>query len=230
MKIKYFLLYLLLPIIFIGIILESSYFFLKSDYFKVEWVGIKGKDNLVKSDISNKMKALKGKIIWSVDCEKLEREILKDIRIKSVNIKKEYPDIIDIELELREAYVYINRNDKIYLADKEGLLYGYRSESEKFDMVSISLDSDSEIKKIYEIMDLMGSEFLMMVSEIFYYKNETEAYYKLILKSGIYIKTDEDVSKEKYSIGYKAYLKLFNLGEIREYIDLRFNEDIYTVK
>ena len=54
MKKKYFLLYILLPSLLIVSLLEFSYFFLKSDYFELEWIGINGKDSLVREDVSNK--------------------------------------------------------------------------------------------------------------------------------------------------------------------------------
>lgn len=230
MKVKYFFLYLCLPMLFIILAFELINSFIASDYFTVEWLGIDGKDSLVREDISNKLESLKGKNIFKIDSLKIENEIKKDIRIDSIKIKKEYPDIVNIEIQEREAYIYVNIKDRIYLADKNGKIYAYRNECEYKDMLLVDLREEESLNEIYQIIDSMGNDFLSRVSEIFLFENDMESYYKIILKSGIYVKTNVDVRREKYDIGYMAYLKLMDLGDIKEYIDLRFNDDIYTVK
>lgn len=195
--------------------------FSKNDMFKIQKIKIAGDYVNLKSDIIDPVINLKGKNIWYIDEKEIEEKLKKDVRINSVNIKKEYPDSVIVEIKEREPYIYCVLNGKIYLADKNGVVYGYRQENMKSTFPVIYMDSPAQKQELFEAaLKSCSSIFKDYISSIYIDKGMIN----IVLKDGVLLMSDKNVPAEKYNTGAKLYLKLKEDGSKISYIDIRFKD------
>lgn len=218
--------FLILLIVIITLILGVRYLkkFVYSNNFIISNVQIKGDVFLTKECIENKIKDLKGKNYWFIDTKLIEDKLEDDIRIKDISIDKIIPDTVEIIIEERKPYVFIQTDEKLYVCDEFGKIYAYRQEYEKIDLPILQLSSLDNKKDLLSILDKVEKDMFNEISELY----EANKIFYIILNDGVEIKTNKEVIKEKYSIGFKLYKKFKEKNEIIEYIDLRFED--YIVK
>lgn len=198
--------------------------FLDKDWFTIKEVNIQGKNSLVDEDIISKLMLLKEKKVWFVNVNKIEQELKKDIRIKDCKIRLQIPDKAFVYIEEKVPYTNILYNNKIYIADKEGIIFAKRLEFKNQDMLILNIEDEEDIEMLYLEIIKLSDEFRADLSEVYGSKEKIN----MIMKDGIVIKSKEDTEQEKYNVAYKLYLKLKEQKNEIEYIDLRFQD--YIVK
>jgi cell division protein FtsQ len=212
----------ILKIIFLVILCWYTYIsyieFKKKPLFDITKVTIKTKDEKLLKNLIDSLSEYRGKNILEIDENKLSNEIKKDIRINKVIIKKQIPDILSIELEVKKPAVYVEYEGKVYIADKSGIIYGYMNETKRYNMPLFRIDKERDIKEFIEIMEEIN--FRDEISQIYRIKNGLV----VIMNSGLKIITDSNVEPKRY----KVIKKLIHKEEGIEYIDLRFKD--YIIK
>lgn len=208
--------------------LEQLKFFMEKDYFKIMYIESTGDYTLTKRDIIDKVLMLRGTNIWFLNSEKLEAFLKKDVRLKNIQIEKNFPDTIKIKVEEREPEVYVVLNKSIYIADAEGVIYAYREEVPPRSLIVVDVNSEKEIKGVLDIISRTEGNFKKSISEVY----RDEECLKFILQDGTIVKSSDEVTTKKYDIGYRLYTKVKEERESQQgkilYIDLRFDD--YIVK
>lgn len=112
----------LIVIFFAGAVWGINFFY-NSNYFKITDINIEGSEHYDVRHIGNFLEDLKGSNIFEIDKKKIEDSIIDNmVWIKSVELKKIFPDSINIFLEERKPFLIINYKNKYYLLDKEAVI------------------------------------------------------------------------------------------------------------
>lgn len=209
---------LLLLIFFIVL----SKYFVKTDYFDIKEIQINGGSKLLKVDIMNKLETLKEKNIVYINTKEIEKTLEKDARIKKISIRKIYPSKLIIDLESKDAYVYVKKGDELFLADKDLNIFGYIFEIEPKNIPIVIYNTEEEKKDLKNIVSkIENKELYDIISEI----KKKGKDYEILLIDGIIIKTDPTVSSKKYDEAYIVYEKAKVQRSI-SVMDIRFVKDI----
>lgn len=206
---------------------EKMFNFLNDDLFKIANINIDGDYFMSEFDIVNNLENLKSQNIWYVDVKKIEKIIEKDIRIKTIKIKKILPDTIDVKIEERKPCVYILLEGRIYIANEKGVIFGYRNESIKKEIPLLSIKNEKEIEYLINVIDLIKNLKLKnLISEIYIDKHDII----LLLRDGVKFRTNLEVKEKKYDVAYRLYVDLKKKNEKINYIDLSSESDVFVVK
>lgn len=189
--------------------------------FEIKEVKLKGEYKLIEKDIVEKLYNLKGINIYLIDIKFLKSEILRDVRVESVNIVKKYPSTIEITLveNKEKAMVYIN--DEYFFINKNLIPFSKYDEINNENLPIITLDTENSEKFKILIENISNTEIYKNISEIYFKDNVFE----MIMLDGTKIYTLENVKSKKYDLAYKIYLEE-KINNNLEYIDLRFKDII----
>ena len=194
--------------------------FIRTDYFKIKKIEITGNNVSLKLDIIDKINNLKEQNIAFINFSEIEKMLKNDIRIEKVEIKKNYPSKIFVNIEERKPYVYVKKGNQIFLADKELNLFGLMSETLGENIPIVTYNDDNTQKDLKIILSKIESKELYdVISEIKKVDNE----YRLVLLNGIIVVTDTCVDTERYNEVMKLYEKIKN-RQIINNIDIRFKD------
>lgn len=121
-KFLLFLRILFIIIFFVGLVWFFNFFY-NSQYFKIKTIDIKGNERYKESEIREKAEVAAGMNIFEIDKKYIEDKLLNElIWLKSVKLKKIFPDSISIEVFEREPFIRIVYSGKYYIIDKEGIV------------------------------------------------------------------------------------------------------------
>ncbi len=212
---------------FIIFALGKLFLFLDSDLFKITKIEIKGEYFISNPGLVDVINNLRGENIWYINTKKIGEYAGEDIRVKSLRIKKILPDTIVLEIEERTPYSYVLLNNRIYVCDEEGIIFSYRTETIKKDMIILNISHEEEIKNLLKVVSkIVNLRLSRQVSEI-YYKGKT---INLTLKDGVEFRTDIGIEEQKYKTAYNLYSKLKREGSELRYIDLSSENNQLIVK
>lgn len=130
------------------------FFFLNSEIFKVKKVSVSKTSYASLARIKKVEKLLMGKNIFRAPVTTAEKTLLKDIWIKSVEVKRIYPDRIDITIVERKPLAQVSKDGFFYLISIDGMVLEKRPESS--DLIEIA---DLPLKKIKVGSFLKSNEF-----------------------------------------------------------------------
>lgn len=199
--------------------------FKKKSLFDIKKIDIQVENKKLLEGLLVSLEDIKNHNIWELDKKKLKKDLLKDVRIKDVEIKKQIPNILSIKIKEKVPYVYIKYNNIIYIADKNGIIYGYMNETKKNNMPLLQIKQKSDIQELLEIMGKI--RFIDEISQIYIIPNGVV----VRTNSGLKIITNKNVKEEKYLIAKKLYNQLESEEKFEkniDYIDIRFKD--YVVK
>lgn len=112
----------LIVVFFAGAVWGINYFY-NSNYFKISEINIEGNIHYDDGYIGDLLESLKGSNIFEIDKKEVEDSITDNmVWIKSVELKKIFPDRINIFLEERKPYLIINHKNNYYLLDREAVV------------------------------------------------------------------------------------------------------------
>ena len=113
---------LILVIIFMGLIWGFNYFY-NSSYFKISSIIFKNNNYYTLNILEKETDINLGTNIFEVDKKTVEEKLIKNlIWLKSVNLKKVFPDRIVIEVAERKPFIRIMAGGNFYLIDEEGIV------------------------------------------------------------------------------------------------------------
>ncbi len=233
----------------LGIIVAAILCFVSFKFF----IFIKGMDNFKVENIScltedypalvNKIKSIKGRNIFSLDLDYLERRLINSFPgIYQVRLLREFPDEVIIDYKKRIPLAKLYYGNKYYFIDKEAVVLPYR---ENFSQGNLSIIRGIKIKpdKLKTGRAISGKNFrlaLYLVSEL----NSVNEFFDFIPLT-IDISNNNNIvfylDKVEIRIGLEnqkerlGILRILlrqpdiDLGNIK-YIDLRFKEPIVGKK
>lgn len=200
--------------------------FLKTEIFAIEEIDLEGDVDIMSKELEKMVNLLEGEYIWDVDTLKLEEILEDDIRVKKAQVKKEIPNKLKIEIQSKTPKYYVLYKKKMYSLDEERKIFSYLEEFSRRDYPILSVKTLEEIEELLIILErIKGKQFLDQVSQLYI---EDKNCIKIILLDGTTVKTQTNVSEEKYNLLARLYSRLKSDGESLEYIDIRFGD--YIVK
>jgi cell division protein FtsQ len=111
-----------LVIIFAGLIWGFNYFY-NSSYFKISSIMFKNNNHYADSILKKETDIAPGTNIFEIDKKAVEEKLLKNLTwLKSVVLKKVFPNSIIIEVVERKPFIVILAGGEYYLMDKEGIV------------------------------------------------------------------------------------------------------------
>jgi len=229
-----------LVIIFGGLIWGFNYFY-NSSYFKISSIIFKNNDYYTEDILKKETDIALNTNIFEIDKKAIEEKLLKNLTwLKSINLKKVFPNSIIIEVVEREPFVRILAGGHYYLVDEEGIVL-LKLENKDLDnykdliLVRNALKYSPEIgekvaKKnilscgeIYETLDLEVKEEIKEAA----IDNNFSADILFLTKKGksIIFGNDDDVV-EKNSILKKVLKQLSESNNYYSVIDIRNIDNI----
>lgn len=206
-----------------GLITTNKNFFLRDDY-KIKSVEITGVNEDISKDFFFFKDKFIGKSLSNINLKEIKELIKKDIRIDEVNVSVVDSNKLNINIKKRKPKYYLQYNNKIFLIDKNNVIYGEIGD-EKISSLPFVL-----VKNNFEILPLLG--IIKNIENIL--KGNISQIYKVdehcvdvVLINGSTLKTNHTVPLEKYRIGKNLCFGLSKEKKI-DYIDLRFED--YIVK
>lgn len=160
--------------------------------------------------------------------QELKDDLLKDVWIKNVSIKKKFPDILKIQI--KEYYpfaILINKKNEINLIDEYGdVIKIHENEIKNFNNLLIII-GEPEKKEIYNLFNLLSiyTKITNNISKIILVNNRR---WDLILKNGIKIQFPEN--NENMLNVWQNVEKLLDINGVEinlKNIDLRIENKIY---
>lgn len=190
----------------------------QSKFFYVTQIEVEGKNEILQKDIISKLSEFNNKSIVYINTNLLEEEISKDARVKTVIIKKRYPNKLIVELNEREPVAYISKNNELYVVDSDLNIFSNYNEmvNKALPLVYYDEKSEKDITNILKV--LIKSNLYSLSSEI--YKEDNK--YVIILNDGVKVYINNLVDTKKLNQGYIVYNKEKELNNTMDYIDLRF--------
>lgn len=158
----------------------------------------------------------------------LKDDLLKDVWIKNVSIKKKFPDILKIQI--KEYYpfaILINKKNEINLIDEYGdVIKINENEIKNFNNLLIII-GEPEKKEIYNLFNLLSiyTKITTNISKIILVNNRR---WDIILKNGIKIQFPEN--NENMLNIWQNVEKLLDINGVEinlKNIDLRIENKIY---
>ena len=208
-------------------VIKTDRFFLKKPVFEIKNIKIEGASEKLERSFEPLKEQIISKNINDINLGDIKKKISEDVRVRvqKVSVKRNSLNGILISVEEREPKYYLQYKKNIYLLDKEGKIYGYLNDLKKRDFPFIVADSEEEIEAILGVLDKAeATDFKDIISQIY---TENKKIIKIVLSDGAVIKTDKNVTKEKYDTGSYLFFDLSSRKKI-DYMDLRYED--YIVK
>ena len=203
-------------------LIKGLFIFFSKDFFKIVNVKVEGENELIKSDITEKILQIKNnKNLVYINTKKLEKYLNGDVRIKSVKIKKVYPSELLVKIEGNKPYAYLREKGKLYIINNDGVIFANIEEITDKNLPIINADNKDDLEDILQVLSNIENEsFFSNISEIKKVKSD----YEILLMDRTLFKTSIVVNNEKYDTSFKLYKGLINDNKKVEYVDLRFKD------
>ena len=209
-------------LVIMAILIKGLFVFFSKDFFKVVNVKVEGENELIKSDITEKILYIKNKenLIY-LNTKKMEKYLEEDVRIKNIEIKKVYPSELIVKIEENKPYSYLRQGNNFYIINDEGKIFAYIDEVSNKNLPIIDAADKDDLEDILQVLSNIKNEnFFSNISEIKKVKSD----YEILLNDGTLIKTSIVVNHTKYENCFKLYQSLISENKKVEYIDLRFKD------
>ncbi len=225
---------LLIIIVLVGLIfylIRTGYLFLISwDKLNVQELEIYVSDAKLKRDLERELEKIVGRNILLINSHELKQVLIKNKRIREVQIKKVLPSTMIINVELRQPFAILKDQRGLYLIDEEGFKIRDIKEVSALSMPVIILRQKEQKEKIEMILSCLKE---IDINSIFNKISSLEfiSFNKLSLR----LKNDPTqiiLSPKNFSSRLKFYFTILpklkqTFGNL-EYIDLRFKDRIYV--
>lgn len=195
--------------------------------FEIKNVTIERASPKLEKSIANLKNTIIGKNVNELDLDELRDRLLEDVRVEKATVERKNINEISIKVVERQPSYYFQYNKRVYLLDKDGKVYGYIDDVPLKDFPFIVAKSEDDIKTMIGVLDKIEETDLGDIISQIYIKDKKLI--EIVLYDSTIIKTDEDVTKDKYRIGSYLYFDLSNKKKI-EYIDFRYRDYIIKYK
>jgi len=224
-KNKFFWIGLLLFIILSGLF----YLFIFSSVFQVKKITVLGTEKTSAEEIRI-IVSNNAKNIFLADLEEIDRMLCQKYRqIGNVDIKRDLPDVLLVQIEERKPVAVISKYEGYFFIDKEAVIFEEIPEK-PLEMLIIKSEEDliqkEQLDQVLKVNSVLRNDLKIPIKEILI-KSEKRIDVKTMEEWNIYFnpKKDLDWQLEEFGILLKEKISLENRENL-EYVDLRF-EKIY---
>jgi len=224
-KNKFFWLGLLFFIILSGL----TYLFIFSSVFQIKEITVLGTEKTsaeeIRIIISNNAKN-----IFLADLEEIDRMLLeKYVQIGNVDIKRDLPDVLLVQIEERKPVAVISKYGGYFFIGKEAVIFEEIPEK-PLEMLIIKSERDliqkEQLDQVLKINSVLRNDLKISIKEILI-KSEKRIDVETMQGWNIYFNPKRDLERqlEEFGILLKEKISLKDRENL-EYVDLRF-EKIY---
>lgn len=224
-KKSYNIKFLWLGILFLVALGALFYAVFLSSFFQIKEIRISGNEKVLTEEIAGFFGS--GNILF-FDADETSRIILEKFqKIANLNIKKELPDILIVQIEERKPVAVFFKDENYFFIDQEGVIFEKISELPK-DALIIKGDEKfvqkERIEKILKINSNLKDDLGVPLEEILII-SETKLNAKTLEGWEIYfnLEGDLDWQLEELAVVLKEKIPSEERGNL-EYIDLRFDK------
>jgi len=222
-KNKFFWLGCLVSVILGGLI----YLFIFSSVFQIKNISVLGTEKTSAEEIRI-IVSNNAKNIFLADLQEIDRILLEKYpQIANIDIKRDLPDVLLIQIEERKPVAVISKNQEYFFVDKEAVIFEKISEKPS-EMLIIKSEKDlvqkEELNQVLKINSVLRSDLKIPIKEILI-KSEKRIDVETMEGWNIYFnpKKDLDWQLEEFGILLKEKISLENRENL-EYVDLRFKK------
>ncbi|MBS9776171.1 MAG: cell division protein FtsQ [Fusobacterium sp.] len=199
--------------------------FLSLDYFKITKINVVDNSKILESELTNLTKKIYNKKNVQLNYEELEKFYEKDLRVEKLKFEDVGLGEIKITANGKKLKCYTIKNNKVFLVDENGEIFGYLHENERKFLPIIIANTQEERKELIEILNRISG--IHLVKYISQFSKISENEYKIILVDGVKLKIKSDIDLEKFKVAERLYLEMNETKKV-DYLDLRFND--YIIK
>ncbi|MHB8482436.1 MAG: cell division protein FtsQ/DivIB [Nitrospiria bacterium] len=99
----------------------AAYSWLNSlPYFKVEEIRVTGLNYLREDRIMTHLQGIRHQSLFQINLNEVQKELESDPWVRSVRLKKHFPDIIEVLVAEKQPVCYLREGGHFYLSDEEG--------------------------------------------------------------------------------------------------------------
>ncbi len=192
--------------------------------YSLSVVNINGLNNINEDEILNLIKPYKGSSIFLIPIKKIANKISQNNWVKSINIKSNYKDTIEINIdESKPIGIYTTGIQNILFSDDLKILENIANNEKRFSAL-IKFEGKNSLHESIKLIDSFPDDFIQYVDKAFLINQRR---WDLELKNSILLKLPENNIKEALENYKKIYINFSNeeLIEI-ESIDLRMKQKI----
>lgn len=236
-----------LIVLFLSLVGVILYFVFFASIFQINEIKISGNQKISDETLSKFIQEkINQKILfWTIKSifliKKIEPEILKEfIQIEKVNLKKQFPNKLILEITERKEFACFCRSEKCFLIDKSGLIFEEITtpcllnliikdfKDENLVLGEQVIDEDAFIK-IQDIQQKLKNDLQIQISEFDILKE------KLVAKTSenweIYFNLEKDINWQLTQLKtiLESKISLEKKNSL-EYIDLRFSKIFWKFK
>ena len=146
-------------LVIMAILIKGLFVFFSKDFFKVVNVRVEGENELIKSDITEKILYIKNKenLIY-LNTKKLEKYLGEDVRIKNIEIKKVYPSELVVKIEESKPYSYLRQGNNFYVINDVGEIFAYIDEISNKNLPIIDAANKDDLEDILQVLSNIKNE------------------------------------------------------------------------
>ena len=109
-------------IFFAGLVWLFNFLY-NNDYFKIKSITVTGNDKYTESEINKSANVALGFNIFEIDKKDIEDRLINElVWLKSIEVKKVFPDKIEIAVTERQPYIKVEYGGKYYIIDNDGVV------------------------------------------------------------------------------------------------------------
>ncbi len=151
-------------LVIMAILIKGLFVFFSKDFFKVVNVRVEGENELIKSDITEKILYIKNKenLIY-LNTKKLEKYLGEDVRIKNIEIKKVYPSELVVKIEESKPYSYLRQGNNFYVINDVGEIFAYIDEISNKNLPIIDAANKDDLEDILQVLSNIKNEIFLVI-------------------------------------------------------------------
>ncbi|PRR78753.1 Cell division protein DivIB [Clostridium liquoris] len=209
---------------------------LKHPYFDIKNIEVINNKNISKDEIIKLSGINKGDNIFYTNMDNIKNGIITNPYIMKVEIKRELPDTILINVKEREAVFYGEKDGKFAIVDKNGIVLEIRKDIKNMNLVKlqgfdveksqigkpIATDDDRKLQLVYNISSLIGNRkdnYKIALVDIQDMNNIQFYYGNVLIKVGNGDDLDKKLNKAFNILSQKEEIK----NAKKAYIDVSFD-------
>lgn len=200
------------------------------EQLRVEYILISGNSRLEREDVLASLKVIRGESLFNLHFPELRGRLKQNHWIKKVDIRKQYPDTLEIRIEEAEPKALLSLNEQLYLVDGDGnRLESIRGETTPFLPVIKNIDPGLR-KEMDEALKLVGA----LSGKSAFADRESievglESYGLTVHIDGEFIKVGYGDYEEKFARWIELEPEIRKRGLPIQYVDLRFKDSVIVM-